>query len=141
VHARRRAAGTEPSAEVLAALDACPSMEGSTSRSRVRRREQYSWGDPVVAISHRRVRLRHQAQHSPAVRRARLPCHRRACRYVRREVLELEPDGVFSVERSGRSRSSDYAPTAVRAIASKGVPSSASAWASDLGAHLSALTR
>ena len=32
--------------EVLAALDACPSMEGLDLASRVSTREQYTWGNP-----------------------------------------------------------------------------------------------
>ena len=40
------AAGDEPTAEVQAALDACPSMEGLDLASRVTTREPYAWGDP-----------------------------------------------------------------------------------------------
>src|SRR6266508_4034949 len=38
--------GTEPDAEVRAALAACPSMEGLDLASRVSTAERYSWGDP-----------------------------------------------------------------------------------------------
>ena len=58
------AAGTEPRAEVLAALDACPSMEGLDLASRVSTREQYSWGDPsspyhIVFSGHTHFRHAH----------------------------------------------------------------------------------
>src|SRR5213075_421814 len=40
------AAGAEPSKEVLAALDACPSMEGLDLATRVSTASPYTWGDP-----------------------------------------------------------------------------------------------
>src|SRR5439155_5280268 len=40
------ALGNEPTAAVLAALDACPSMEGLDLASRVSTAETYTWGDP-----------------------------------------------------------------------------------------------
>ena len=38
--------GETPTAETLAALDACPSMVGLDLASRVSTRESYTWGDP-----------------------------------------------------------------------------------------------
>ena len=116
------AAGTEPSAEVLAALDACPSMEGLDLASRVTTKEQYSWGDPsspyhIVAYDFgiKRNILRLFAEHEchVTVVPADTPPER---------VLELEPDGVFLSNGPGDPAAVDYAPPAVRAIASKGVP-------------------
>src|SRR5258708_17058453 len=43
------AAGEEPSAEVLAALGACPSMEGLDLASRVSTSTPYQWGNPKAA--------------------------------------------------------------------------------------------
>ncbi len=40
------AQGTEPTREVLLALDACPAMEGLDLASRVTTEEPYTWGDP-----------------------------------------------------------------------------------------------
>src|SRR4051794_15322607 len=40
------AKGNEPSKEVIAALDACPSMEGLDLATRVSTSERYTWGDP-----------------------------------------------------------------------------------------------
>src|SRR3982751_3228903 len=40
------APGSEPDREVLAALDACPSMEGLDLASRVTTTEPYAWGNP-----------------------------------------------------------------------------------------------
>src|SRR5690242_7267220 len=39
-------AGEQPSPDAVAALEACPSMEGLDLASRVSTREGYSWGDP-----------------------------------------------------------------------------------------------
>jgi carbamoyl-phosphate synthase small subunit len=116
------AAGSEPNAEVLAALDACPSMEGLDLASRVTTREQYEWGDPaathhIVAYDFgiKRNILRLFAEHDCHV--TVVPADTPAD-----EVLALEPSGVFLSNGPGDPAAVTYAPPAVRAIADKGVP-------------------
>ena len=67
------AAGDEPTAEVVAELDACPSMEGLDLASRVTTREAYSWGSPQATYHIVAYDFGIQAQHSALVRRPRLP--------------------------------------------------------------------
>jgi len=116
------AAGTEPNAEVLAALDACPSMEGLDLASRVTTRDQYEWGDPtathhIVAYDFgiKRNILRLFAEHDCHV--TVVPADTPA-----EEVLALEPNGVFLSNGPGDPAAVSYAPAAVRAIGDTGVP-------------------
>lgn len=116
------AVGTEPSREVLAALDACPSMEGLDLASRVSTREQYTWGDPgatyhIAAYDYgiKRNILRLFAEHDCRV--TVVPATTTA-----EEVLSLEPDGVFLSNGPGDPAAVDYAPEAVKKIAGNGVP-------------------
>jgi len=116
------APGTEPSREVLAALDACPSMEGLDLASRVTTRERYSWGNPnapyhIVAYDFgiKRNILRLFAEHDCRV--TVVPAETPAA-----EALALEPNGVFLSNGPGDPAAVDYAPAAVRAIADEGVP-------------------
>jgi carbamoyl-phosphate synthase small subunit len=116
------AAGTEPSAEALAALDACPSMEGLDLASRVSTRERYTWGNPnasyhIVAYDYgiKRNILRLFAEHDCRV--TVIPAETPAD-----EALALEPNGVFLSNGPGDPAAVSYAPDAVRAIADKGVP-------------------
>ncbi|HMA24456.1 MAG TPA: glutamine-hydrolyzing carbamoyl-phosphate synthase small subunit [Gemmatimonadaceae bacterium] len=116
------AAGTEPDREVLAALDACPSMEGLDLASRVTTRERYSWGNPnarhhIVAYDYgiKRNILRLFAEHDCRI--TVLPAQTSAD-----EALALEPDGVFLSNGPGDPEAVDYAPDTVRAIADRGVP-------------------
>jgi carbamoyl-phosphate synthase small subunit len=116
------ATGEEPNAEVLAALDACPSMEGLDLASRVTTRERYEWGDPtathhIVAYDYgiKRNILRLFAEHDCHV--TVVPADTSA-----EEVLALEPNGVFLSNGPGDPAAVSYAPSAVRAIAENGVP-------------------
>jgi carbamoyl-phosphate synthase small subunit len=116
------ALGTEPSKEVLAALDACPSMEGLDLATRVSTSEPYTWGDPrakyhIAAYDYgiKRNILRLFADHDCRV--TVVPSKTSA-----EKVLELEPDGVFLSNGPGDPAAVDYAPTAVKRIAKEGVP-------------------
>jgi carbamoyl-phosphate synthase small subunit len=115
-------AGTEPDREALAALDACPSMEGLDLASRVSTRERYSWGNPnaayhIVAYDYgiKRNILRLFAEHDCRI--TVVPADTPAA-----EALELAPNGVFLSNGPGDPAAVSYAPDAVRAIADRGVP-------------------
>ena len=116
------APGTEPSREALAALDACPSMEGLDLASRVTTRERYGWGNPkapyhIVAYDFgiKRNILRLFAEHDCRV--TVVPAETSAA-----EALALEPNGVFLSNGPGDPAAVSYAPDTVRAIADEGVP-------------------
>ncbi len=116
------AGGTEPDRESLAALDACPSMEGLDLASRVTTRERYTWGNPgaayhIVAYDYgiKRNILRLFAEHDCRV--TVVPAETPAS-----DVLDLEPNGVFLSNGPGDPAAVSYAPDAVRAIADRGVP-------------------
>ena len=116
------AEGTDPSAEVLAALDACPSMEGLDLASRVSTAQPYTWGDPratyhIAAYDYgiKRNILRLFADHDCRV--TVLPATTSA-----EEVLDLEPDGVFLSNGPGDPAAVDYAPGIVKRLAGEGVP-------------------
>jgi carbamoyl-phosphate synthase small subunit len=116
------AAGTEPDRDALAALDACPSMEGLDLASRVTTRERYSWGNPtarhhIVAYDYgiKRNILRLFAEHDCRI--TVVPAQTTAS-----EALALEPSGVFLSNGPGDPAAVDYAPNTVRAIADAGVP-------------------
>jgi len=117
------AAGEEPSREVLAALDACPSMEGLDLATRVSTEHPYQWGDPtapyhIVAYDYgiKRNILRLFAEHDCRV--TIVPAKTSAA-----DVLALEPNGVFLSNGPGDPAAVTYAPAAVRALADHGVPS------------------
>jgi carbamoyl-phosphate synthase small subunit len=114
--------GSDPDAETLAALDACPSMDGLDLATRVSTTERYAWGNPrarhhIVAydygIKRNILRLFDAHDCRVTVVPATTPPE---------GVLELEPDGVFLSNGPGDPAAVDYAPAAVRAIAEKGVP-------------------
>lgn len=116
------AVGTEPTAEALAALEACPPMEGLDLARVVTTRERYSWGDPgspvhVVAydygIKRSSLRLLEQAGCRVTVVPADTPAE---------EVLALKPDGVFLSNGPGDPAAVVYGPPAIRKIAEQGVP-------------------
>ena len=116
------ALGTEPSADVQAALDACPSMEGLDLATRVSTREPYTWGDPsapnhIVAYDYgiKRNILRLFADHGCRI--TVLPSTAPA-----EQALELNPNGVFLSNGPGDPDAVTYAPEAIRKIADKGVP-------------------
>ena len=116
------AAGTEPSKEVLAALDACPSMEGLDLATRVSTTEAYSWGDPKATY--------HIAAYDYGIKRNILRLFaENDCRVTvvpaktsAEDVLEMAPDGVFLSNGPGDPAAVDYAPGAVKTIAGAGVP-------------------
>ena len=116
------ASGREPSAEALASLDACPSMEGLDLATRVSTTLPYSWGDPsaryhIAAYDYgiKRNILRLFAENDCRV--TVLPAQTPAS-----EVLDLKPDGVFLSNGPGDPAAVDYAPAAVKEIAHSGVP-------------------
>lgn len=116
------AAGTEPTREALAALDACPSMEGLDLASRVTTHEPYSWGNPnasyhIVAYDYgiKRNILRLFAEHDCRI--TVVPAETPA-----EEALGLSPNGVFLSNGPGDPAAVAYAPPTVRTIAERGVP-------------------
>jgi carbamoyl-phosphate synthase small subunit len=116
------AEGETPDADALAALEACPSMEGLDLASRVSTRERYQWGDPtaahhIVAYDYgiKRNILRLFAEHECRV--TVVPAETTA-----EAVLELAPDGVFLSNGPGDPAAVSYAPGIIRTIAAKNVP-------------------
>jgi carbamoyl-phosphate synthase small subunit len=115
-------AGEAPGAIAKAALEACPSMSGLDLASVVSTSKAYSWGDPgasthIVAydygIKHNILRLFDD----------------RDCRITvvpsitgAREVLALEPDGVFLSNGPGDPEAVTYAMENIRRIADRNVP-------------------
>ena len=116
------AEGETPGADALAALDACPSMEGLDLASRVSTRERYQWGDPkathhIVAYDYgiKRNILRLFAEHECRV--TVVPADTPAA-----TVLEMAPDGVFLSNGPGDPAAVSYAPQIIRNIAAENVP-------------------
>jgi carbamoyl-phosphate synthase small subunit len=116
------ASGDAPDAATVAALEACPSMEGLDLATRVSTRESYAWGDPraqwhIVAYDYgiKRNILRLFADHGCRV--TVVPATT-----TPEKALELQPNGVFLSNGPGDPAAVEYAPKAVRAIADKGVP-------------------
>ena len=114
--------GRDVTAEVLAALDSCPSMEGLDLASRVSTAESYTWGDPratyhIAAYDYgiKRNILRLFAENDCRV--TVVPAKTSAA-----EVLELKPDGVFLSNGPGDPAAVDYAPGTVKKLAGAGVP-------------------
>ncbi|HEU4995240.1 MAG TPA: glutamine-hydrolyzing carbamoyl-phosphate synthase small subunit [Gemmatimonadaceae bacterium] len=116
------AVGSEPTKEVLAALDACPSMEGLDLASVVSTTERYTWGDPGAKY--------HIAAYDFGIKRNILRLFvENDCRVTvvpaktsADEVLSLHPDGVFLSNGPGDPAAVEYAPRAVKQIAAEGVP-------------------
>ena len=116
------AAGVEPDAAALAALDACPSMEGLDLASRVSTREPYAWGDPRAA--------HHVVAYDFGIKRNILRLFEaHGCRVTvvpadtpASAVLEQAPDGVFLSNGPGDPAAVGYAPANIRALASAEVP-------------------
>jgi len=116
------AEGSEPTAEVLAILDACPSMEGLDLASKVTTSKPYTWGNPhathhIVAYDYgiKRNILRLFAEHGCRV--TVVPAQTTAS-----AALELQPNGVFLSNGPGDPAAVTYAPETVRGIADSGVP-------------------
>jgi carbamoyl-phosphate synthase small subunit len=114
--------GETPGPAAQAALAACPSMEGLDLASRVTTREQYEWGDPraahhIIAYDYgiKRNILRLFAEHDCRV--TVVPSATTAA-----EVLAAKPDGIFLSNGPGDPDAIDYAPDAVRELATSGTP-------------------
>jgi carbamoyl-phosphate synthase small subunit len=115
-------AGTTPDKAALAALDACPSMEGLDLATVVSTKEPYEWGNPqakshIVAYDFgiKRNILRLFAEHDCHV--TVVPSETPAA-----EVLAMKPDGVFLSNGPGDPAAVEYAPGVVKSIAGAGVP-------------------
>ncbi len=115
-------AGEAPSSEAVAALEACPSMEGLDLATKVTTRERYTWGDPqakrhIIAYDFgiKRNILRLFADHDARV--TVVPADTPAA-----EVLRERPDGVFLSNGPGDPDAITYAPDAVRELATSGTP-------------------
>ena len=116
------ARGEEPSEEVRAELEACPSMEGLDLASKVSTRKEYAWGDPQAAT--------HIVAYDFGIKRNILRLFDdEGCRITvvpattpAAEVLERAPDGVFLSNGPGDPAAVAYAPEAIRGIAASGVP-------------------
>jgi carbamoyl-phosphate synthase small subunit len=114
--------GETPSAATIAALAACPSMEGLDLASGVSTREPYTWGSPTAA-SHivaydygiKRNSLRVFADNDCRV--TVVPANTPAA-----AVFEREPDGVFLSNGPGDPAAVAYAPAIIQAIADRGIP-------------------
>ena len=116
------AAGEDPDAAALAALGACPSMEGLDLATRVSTKTVYAWGHPnarnhIVAYDYgiKRNILRLFEEHDCRV--TVVPSATRAD-----VVLAMKPDGVFLSNGPGDPAAVEYAPAAVRSIAAAGIP-------------------
>ncbi len=115
-------AGESPTPAAIAALEACPSMEGLDLASRVTTRERYSWGDPqaghhIIAYDFgiKRNILRLLAKHDARV--TVVPADTPAA-----DVLAERPDGIFLSNGPGDPDAITYAPNAVRELATSGTP-------------------
>ncbi|MEP7002864.1 MAG: carbamoyl phosphate synthase small subunit, partial [bacterium] len=89
------AGGEAPTGEVLAALEACPSMEGLDLASRVTTKEQYEWGNPqaphhIVAYDYGIKRNILRLFDEAGCRVTVVPAQTSAD-----AVLEMAPNGVF----------------------------------------------
>ena len=116
------AAGTEPTSEVLAALDACPSMEGLDLASRVTTAEQYPWGNPqaphhIVAYDYGIKRNILRIFDEAGCRVTVVPAQTSA-----EAVMDMSPDGVFLSNGPGDPDAIAYAPDTVRMLAKREVP-------------------
>ena len=116
------AAGESVGAEALAALDACPAMEGADLASVVSTREPYEWGHAqhpyhVVAYDFGIKRNILRLFDAHGVRVTVVPADTPVD-----EVLAREPDGVFLSNGPGDPSAVPDAPERIRAIAEAGVP-------------------
>jgi carbamoyl-phosphate synthase small subunit len=114
--------GDSPDAAALAALDACPSMEGLDLASRVTTKSAYTWGNPgarhhIVAYDYgiKRNILRIFGENDCRV--TVVPAATTA-----EETLALKPDGLFLSNGPGDPDAIEYAPGTIRELTSAGVP-------------------
>ncbi|MEO7368077.1 MAG: glutamine-hydrolyzing carbamoyl-phosphate synthase small subunit [Gemmatimonadaceae bacterium] len=115
-------AGTSPSAEAVAELEACPSMEGLDLATPASTKTRYSWGNPsatrhIIAYDFgiKRNILRLFADHDSRV--TVVPAQTSAA-----EVLAEKPDGVFLSNGPGDPEAINYGPDVVRELAVSGTP-------------------
>ncbi|MBX6331244.1 MAG: glutamine-hydrolyzing carbamoyl-phosphate synthase small subunit [Gemmatimonadaceae bacterium] len=114
--------GEQPDEQAVAALEACPSMEGLDLASRVSTREPYTWGDPQAAT--------HIVAYDYGIKRNILRLFAaEGCRVTvipadtsAEAALALEPDGVFLANGPGDPAAVTYAPPIIRHIAGRRVP-------------------
>jgi carbamoyl-phosphate synthase small subunit len=114
--------GVEPTDAHRAELAACPSMAGLDLASRVTTNKSYLWGDAKAA--------RHIVAFDYGIKRNILRMFEaRGCRITvvpstttAKDVLALDPDGVFLSNGPGDPEAVEYAPATIKAIAEKGVP-------------------
>ena len=116
------APGVTPSASALAALDACPGMSGLDLASVVSTKAPYAWGVATAPLHVAAYDFGIKANilrllEAHGCRVTVVPAHTPA-----RDVLQLEPDGVFLSNGPGDPEAVTYAPTAIREIASQRVP-------------------
>ena len=114
--------GEVPSAEVIAALDACPSMEGLDLASRVTTAAPYGWGNPqaphhIVAYDYGIKRNILRLFDEAGCRVTVVPAQTSAA-----ETMELQPDGVFLSNGPGDPDAIAYAPATVRELGERNVP-------------------
>lgn len=114
--------GTEPTAEVKAALEACPAMAGLDLATLVSTKKPYVWGDATAA--------RHIVAYDYGIKHNILRLFaERGCRTTvvpsqtsAKDVIAMKPDGVFLSNGPGDPEAVTYAPAAVREIAGAGIP-------------------
>jgi carbamoyl-phosphate synthase small subunit len=114
--------GTQPDAEALAVLDACPSMAGLDLASVVSTRESYRWGNPrakhhIVAYDYGIKRNILRLFEESGCRVTVVPSNTSAD-----EVLEMDPDGVFLSNGPGDPEAVQYAPGTIRRLADTQLP-------------------
>jgi len=114
--------GEVPDAQSVAALEACPSMEGLDLASVVSTKRRYTWGDPNAAS--------HIVAYDYGIKRNILRLFAdNGCRVTvvpadtpAEAALELEPNGVFLSNGPGDPAAVTYAPSIIRTIAEQEVP-------------------
>lgn len=115
-------AGVEPSAANRAELAACPSMSGLDLASKVTTKEPYVWGDAKAP--------HHIVAYDYGIKRNILRMfEERGCRITvvpsttpAKDVLALQPDGVFLSNGPGDPEAVSYAPAAIREVVEANVP-------------------
>jgi len=116
------AEGAAPTAEALAILEACPSMEGQDLASVVSTKKVYQWGNPraphhIVAydfgIKRNILRLFDENGCRVTVVPANTPPE---------QVLEMAPDGIFLANGPGDPAAVSYAPATINHLALTGLP-------------------
>jgi carbamoyl-phosphate synthase small subunit len=114
--------GESPSTEAVAALEACPSMEGLDLASRVSTRTPYSWGDPAAK--------RHIVAYDYGIKRNILRLFvEQGCRVTvvpadmpAEQAVALMPDGIFLSNGPGDPAAVNYAPGIIKALVARGLP-------------------